>query len=202
MVKHGADKFQQLKKILITRGGPCREAAGLQPPQQSCYILHFIGFRFKTRSHIKIVFYNNQIQSNFILCGARTLLLVQQATDVLMPFPPPLDCQYILRFKHACFLPSPSSFMRPLPDCILCSQGAIFGCRLCLSSARAISVKCFEVHVFIYSDQMVSSIFIYIICIYLYLNCALYKKCYLYEPQLGLSHFSFTIRSRKLLICL
>ncbi|PSN32208.1 hypothetical protein C0J52_24598 [Blattella germanica] len=116
----------------------------------------------------------------------RKVLLVQQATDVLMPFPPPLDCQYILRFKHAWFLPSPSSFMRPLPDCILCSQGVIFGCRLSLSSVRAISVKCFEVHVFIYSNQMVSSIFIYIICIYLCLNCALCSppKCDFYEPPL------------------
>ncbi|PSN43221.1 hypothetical protein C0J52_17258 [Blattella germanica] len=103
-----------------------------------------------------------------------------------MPFPPLLDCQYILQFKHSCFLPSPSSFMRSLPDCILCSQGAIFSCRLCLCSALAISVKCFEVRVFIYSDQMVSSIFIYIICIYLYLNCALCSppKCYFYELPL------------------
>ncbi|PSN36972.1 hypothetical protein C0J52_15451 [Blattella germanica] len=51
----------------MIRGGPCREAAGLQPAQQSCYMLHFFGFRFKTRSHIKIVFYTNQIQSNSIL---------------------------------------------------------------------------------------------------------------------------------------
>ncbi|PSN36099.1 hypothetical protein C0J52_13096 [Blattella germanica] len=47
-------------------------------PATICYILHFIDFRFKTRSPIKIVFYTNQIQSNFIIRGARTLLLVQQ----------------------------------------------------------------------------------------------------------------------------
>ncbi|PSN53311.1 hypothetical protein C0J52_04670 [Blattella germanica] len=61
-------------------------AAGLQPPphpQQSCYILHFIGFRFKTRSHVKIVFYTNQIQSNSIL---RELSFSYQRTDAISSF--------------------------------------------------------------------------------------------------------------------
>ncbi|PSN32566.1 hypothetical protein C0J52_25357 [Blattella germanica] len=134
--------------------GGCRTS----DPQQPCYIFHFIDFRVKIRYHIsKIVFYSNQIQSNFILRGARTLLLV------LMPFPPPLDCQYILRFKHACFLPSPSSFMRPLPNCILCSQGASYSDADCVCPVHVRSqlnvlkcmflffrIKWFQVFLFIF----------------------------------------------------
>ncbi|PSN47478.1 hypothetical protein C0J52_01958 [Blattella germanica] len=163
--------------------GGCRTAA---PPTIVLYsILHFIGFRFKTRSHIKIVFYTNQIQSNFILRSARTLLLVQQATDVLMPFPPPLD-------SSTFYDSNTRAFSLPLLSCgryrtVFSAAKELFGCRLCLSRARAISVKCFEVHVFIYSDQMVSSIFIYITCIYLYLNYALCSppKCYFFESPLN-----------------
>ncbi|PSN54387.1 hypothetical protein C0J52_11321 [Blattella germanica] len=172
----------------------CRRYRQGRPMQGDCgpqtIVLYITSYwlSFQNTFHIKIVFYTNQIQSNFILRGARTLLLVKQATDVLMPFPPPLDCQYILRFKHECFLPSPSSFMRPLPDCILCSQGAIFGCRLCLSSARAISVKCFEVPCFFLFGL---NGFKYI---YLYLKCALCSppKCYFYDPPLGIGYIDET----------
>ena len=89
-------------------------------------------------------------------------------------------CHFLLRWTASTFYDSNTRAFS-LPLLLSCGRyrtafsaaKELFGCRLCLSSARAISVKCFEVHVFIYSDQMVSSIFIYIICIYLYLNCAL-----------------------------
>ncbi|PSN34016.1 hypothetical protein C0J52_20721 [Blattella germanica] len=84
-----------------------------------------------------------------------------------MPFPPSLDCQYITIRAFSLSLLLPCGRYR---TAFSAAKGLDGSGRLCLSSARAISVKCFIVHAFIYSDQMVSSIpYLFILYTYLFI---------------------------------